>query len=105
MGRRTAVAPSSQSDEKGSSYPCHNAGNHVRLIITLCSTAVLCAAAGADTIVLKNGDRIYADSVQEVDGRVRYTIGDNSFALPKSIVVKIETGGAPTPATAMPLPA
>lgn len=77
----------------------------MRLIITLCSSAVLCAAAVADTIVLKNGDRIYADSVQEVDGRVRYTIGDNSFALPKSIVVKIETGGAPTPATAMPLPA
>jgi len=53
----------------------------------------LCAVAGADVIVLKNGDRIYVDSVQESDGRVRYTIGDNSFALPKSVVVRIETGG------------
>jgi tetratricopeptide (TPR) repeat protein len=77
----------------------------VRLIITLCSSAVLCAIAGADTIVLKNGDRIVADSVQESDGRVRYTIGDNSFALPKSIVVKIETGTAAAPAPAAPLPA
>jgi tetratricopeptide (TPR) repeat protein len=79
----------------------------VRLIITLCSSAVLCAIAGADTIVLKNGDRIVADSVQESDGRVRYTIGDNSFALPKSIVVKIETGPAAAPALApaAPLPA
>lgn len=74
------------------------------MIITLCSTAVLCAAARADIIVLKNGDRIYADSVQEVDGRVRYTVGDNSFALPKSIVVKIESGGSPMPAAAGSLP-
>ena len=77
----------------------------MRLIITLCSTAVLCAVAVADTIVLKNGDRIYADSVTESDGRVRYTVGDNSFALPKSIVVRIETGGAPVPAAAAALPA
>lgn len=76
----------------------------MRLIITLCSAAVLCAVAGADTIVLKNGDRIYADSVTESDGRVRYTIGDNSFALPKSIVVRIEAGGAPAPAAAAALP-
>jgi tetratricopeptide (TPR) repeat protein len=60
----------------------------------------LCALAGADTIVLKNGDRIYVDSVQESDGRVRYTVGDNSFALPKSVVVRIETGTAPMPAAA-----
>lgn len=77
----------------------------MRLIITLCSVAVLCAVAGADTIVLKNGDRIYADSVTESEGRVRYTVGDNSFALPKSIVVRIESGGAPAPAAAAALPA
>jgi tetratricopeptide (TPR) repeat protein len=65
----------------------------------------LCAVAGADIIVLKNGDRIYADSVQEIDGRVHYTVGDNSFALPKSIVVKIEAGGPPTPAPTATLPA
>lgn len=77
----------------------------MRLIITLCSSVVLCAIAGGDTIVLKNGDRIVADSVQESGGRVRYTIGDNSFALPKSIVAKIETGSdsaAPASAAALP---
>lgn len=50
--------------------------------------------AGADTIVLKNGDRIAADSVQEHNGRVEYWVGDNTFTIPKSIVVKIEAGPA-----------
>jgi len=53
---------------------------------------MLCAAARADTIVLKNGDRIQADSAQERNGRVEYTIGDNTLSIPKSIVVRIEKG-------------
>ena len=53
---------------------------------------MLCVAAGADTIVLKNGDRIQADSAQERNGRVEYTIGDNTLTIPKSIVVRIEKG-------------
>ena len=48
--------------------------------------------AGADTIVLKNGDRIQADSAQERNGRVEYTLGDNTMTIPKSIVVRIEKG-------------
>lgn len=43
-------------------------------------------------IYLKNGHRIVADSVQEVNGRVEYTIGDNTFAIPKSVVEKIDSG-------------
>jgi len=63
---------------------------------------MLCAAARADTIVLKNGDRIQADSAQERNGRVEYTIGDNTLSIPKSIVVRIEKGPiyAPAPAGA-----
>ena len=63
---------------------------------------MLCAAAHADTIVLKNGDRIQADSAQERNGRVEYTIGDNTLSIPKSIVVRIEKGPvyAPAPAAA-----
>ena len=61
---------------------------------------MLCAAAGADTIVLKNGDRIQADSAQERNGRVEYTIGDNTLSIPRSIVARIEKGPAQWPAPA-----
>jgi tetratricopeptide (TPR) repeat protein len=61
---------------------------------------MLCAAARADTIVLKNGDRIQADSAQERNGRVEYTIGDNTMSIPKSIVVRIEKGPVYTPSPA-----
>jgi tetratricopeptide (TPR) repeat protein len=64
----------------------------LKSIITFCVFALLCAAARADTIVLKNGDRIQADSAQERNGRVEYTIGDNTMSIPKSIVVRIEKG-------------
>jgi tetratricopeptide (TPR) repeat protein len=66
-----------------------------RLIITFCATVLLSAAAGADTIVLKGGTRIVADSVTERNGRVEYAIGDNTFTIPKSIVARIERGPAP----------
>jgi len=56
----------------------------------------LCLAAGADTIVLKNGDRIAADSVKQYDGRVEYWVGNNSLTIPQSIVARIEAGPAAT---------
>src|SRR5512146_2685537 len=46
----------------------------------------------ADTIHLKNGRTIIADSIRESDGRVHYEIGDNSYAIPKSLVESIEIG-------------
>ncbi len=55
----------------------------------------LLAPAFAETIHLKNGRTIFADSVREVNGRVEYTIGDNTFALPKSSVQSIDSGGSP----------
>ncbi len=57
--------------------------------------SVAVASAQAETIRLKNGRIILADSVRELDGRVEYTIGDNTFAIPKSAVVSIDTGGTP----------
>jgi tetratricopeptide (TPR) repeat protein len=52
----------------------------------------------ADVIQLKNGNRIVADSAREVNGRIEYTIGDNTYVIPKSSVEKIEVGGpAPVP--------
>jgi tetratricopeptide (TPR) repeat protein len=75
----------------------------LKSIITFCAFAVLCARAGADTIVLKNGDRIQADSAQERNGRVEYTLGDNTMSIPRSIVVRIEKGPVygPSPAHTM----
>ena len=64
----------------------------MKLIITFCVLTAYCTAACADTIVLKNGDRIQADSAQERNGRVEYTIGDNTLTIPKSIVSRIEKG-------------
>ncbi len=51
-----------------------------------------CAAlAPADTIRLKSGRTIVADRVREKNGRVYYEIGDNSYAIPKSLVESIES--------------
>ena len=54
-----------------------------------------CAAASADTIHLKNGRTILADHVRENGTRYEYDIGDDSYAIPKSSVDRVETGGMP----------
>jgi len=53
------------------------------------------AAANADSIRLKNGNTILADEVRENHGKVEYSIGDDTYAIPKSLVEAIETGGSP----------
>lgn len=60
---------------------------------------VLASAASADTIHLKNGRTILADHVRENGNRYEYDIGDDSYAIPKSVVDRIETGGMPTSAS------
>ena len=57
------------------------------------------AAASADTIHLKNGRTILADHVRENGSRYEYDIGDDSYAIPKSSVDRVETGGMPAPAS------
>jgi tetratricopeptide (TPR) repeat protein len=53
------------------------------------------AAALADTIHLKNGRTILADHVRENGNRYEYDIGDDSYAIPKSSVDRVEIGGMP----------
>ena len=50
---------------------------------------------GAEVIHLKNGRTIWADHVREVGSRVEYDQGDNSYAIPKSSVERVESGGLP----------
>ena len=74
----------------------------------ICLGALLLAPhSAADIIRLKNGRSIVADRVREEKGKVEYQIGDNTFAISKSLVEKIETGVgvAPAPAAREELPA
>ena len=64
-------------------------------IFLLFSIAVLLPAAHAETIRLKNGRVILADHVQETGNKVEYTVGENTFAISKSLVERIDTGGVP----------
>lgn len=64
---------------------------------------MLCGTVSADVIRLKNGNRIVADSARESNGRVEYTVGENTFAIPKSLVEGIDAGpvaNVPAPAVA-----
>ena len=60
---------------------------------------VLASAASADTIHLKNGRTILADHVRENGNRYEYDIGDDSYAIPKSAVDRVESGGMPASAS------
>jgi tetratricopeptide (TPR) repeat protein len=53
------------------------------------------AAASADTIHLKNGRTIVADHVREDGTHFVYEIGDDSYAIPKRSVERVEAGGMP----------
>jgi tetratricopeptide (TPR) repeat protein len=57
--------------------------------------ALVAVFAGAEVIHLKNGRTIWADQVRENGSRVEYDIGDDSYAVPKSSVERIEAGGVP----------
>lgn len=55
--------------------------------------AAVCASA--ETIHLKNGRTILADSVKETPTHVEYTIGEDTYAVPKASVDHIDSGGTP----------
>ena len=59
------------------------------LIAVLLLVAVPCLAQVS--IRLKNGRTIVADEASEKDGRIQYTIGDDHYAIPKSVVERIES--------------
>lgn len=65
----------------------------MRLSVTFLFAGWLSVAASADVIHLKNGRRIWADQVRENGSRLEYDIGENSYAIPKAVVERIESGG------------
>src|ERR1700686_1750109 len=67
------------------------------LLIAGIELGAICASA--DTIHLKNGRTILADSVREKGEHCENTIGDNAYAIPKSSVGRGEAGGAPASAS------
>lgn len=65
-----------------------------RFAIALC---VFSGFAAADTIHLKNGRAILADSVHDDGMHVEYSVGDDTYAIPKSSIDHIDTGvGSPS---------
>ena len=61
----------------------------------VCAIVSVPVAIQAETIILKNGRRIVADTAREENGQVKYEIGDDTYAIPKSLVDRIEAGGTP----------
>lgn len=66
-----------------------------RVIFLVVLFALAVIGASADTIYLKNGRKIVADSVRENGNRYQYDIGEDTYAIPKSSVDRIEAGGVP----------
>ncbi len=58
-------------------------------------SACVCLSARAELIHLKNGRTIYADHVREKGAHLEYDLGDDTYAIPKSIVDHVEAGGVP----------
>jgi tetratricopeptide (TPR) repeat protein len=61
------------------------------LVLILVLVATL--PAPADVIHLKNGRTIWADAVRENKDHVEYDLGEDTYAIPKSSVDHIDTGG------------
>jgi tetratricopeptide (TPR) repeat protein len=64
------------------------------IALFLCTPAAL-----ADTIYLKSGISISVRKTEEKDGQVEYWVGDDEYSVPKSDVLKIESGDAPVTAS------
>ncbi len=64
-------------------------------ILLVVSIELGATCARADTIHLKNGRTILADSVRDNGDHCEYNIGDNAYAIPRSSVERVEAGGAP----------
>src|ERR1700716_3813640 len=66
-----------------------------RVTIILVWVAFVSATAWSDTIHLKNGRTILADHVSESGSHYQYDVGDDSYAIPKSLVDHVDAGGMP----------
>ena len=64
-------------------------------VIFLLSSGLILGAvcAPAEVIHLKNGRTIYADQVRENGAHLEYEVGEDSYAIPKAVVLRVEAGG------------
>ncbi|MGA8151240.1 MAG: peptidase MA family metallohydrolase [Terriglobales bacterium] len=65
------------------------------ILLLLSGLALAAVSASAEVIHLKNGRTIWADHVRENGSHLEYDLGDNTFAIPKSLVDRIDNNGAP----------
>src|SRR5579863_2101857 len=93
-----SVVPSSRRWTQSPLLECARMRVRVTIILGLLAAAV--SGANADTICLKNGRKILVDHVRENGNRYEYEIGDNSFAIPKSLVDHVDAGGIPASSAA-----
>jgi tetratricopeptide (TPR) repeat protein len=66
------------------------------LVISLCSIALAGAVSvplAAETIHLKNGRTIWADRVRENGPKIEYEVGEDTYAIPKASVLRVDAGG------------
>ncbi len=71
----------------------------VILILACALIPTLALPASSDVIHLKNGRTIWADQVRDKGAQIEYDVGENTYAIPKSLVERIESGGV-SPAAA-----
>jgi Peptidase MA superfamily/Tetratricopeptide repeat len=57
------------------------------------AAAVVCASA--EVIHLKNGRTIWADHVRDTGTHIEYDLGDNTYAIPRALVDRVDAEGAP----------
>jgi len=69
----------------------------MRFRVTTCAILLVAVVhpGAADTIHLKNGRTILADHVREKGSRYEYEIGDDTYAIPKDAVERVDAGGMP----------
>ena len=67
----------------------------IRPLFTAFLLAAAVAYASAEVIHLKNGRTIWADHVRDTGTHIEYDLGDNTYAIPKSLVDRVDAGGSP----------
>ena len=66
------------------------------ILLLFSGLALNIVSAAAEVIHLKNGRSIWADRVRENGSHLEYDLGDNTFAIPRALVERVDSG-APSP--------
>jgi tetratricopeptide (TPR) repeat protein len=74
----------------------------VILVLSCALLLTVVAPAFSDVIHLKNGRTIWADEVRDKGAHIEYQVGEDTYAIPKSLVDRIESGGSSPVAGAVP---